>query len=91
MSYEQQSFYMPPVYMETERAKKRKWEDAFQKWSDEQQMDGSEPCGCCGYGNMCDWCKDPSYGRPCVRALNAMCREKGIKIDYTDYEFRKIW
>ena len=73
--------------------KKRKWENAFQKWSN---TCGSVPYstmsyGCCGYGSMCDWCKDNSYGRPCVRALNAMCREKNIKIDYTDYDFEKIW
>lgn len=73
--------------------KKRKWENAFQKWSNymaygEGSSDGR---GCCGYGSMCDWCTDNSYGRPCVRALNAMCREKKIKIDYNDYEFEKIW
>lgn len=72
---------------------KRKWENAFQRWSNEH---GSEPnnvtsYGCCGYGDMCDWCEDNSYGRPCVRALNAMCREKRIAIDYTDFDFTKIW
>lgn len=61
---------------------KRKWENAFQKWSNYI---------CCGYGSMCDWCTDNSYGRPCVRALNAMCREKRIQIDYSDFDFRKIW
>lgn len=71
---------------------KRKWENAFQKWSNEQACgDGTEPLGVCGYGAMCDWCTDNSYGRPCVRALNAMCREKRISIDYTDYDFEKIW
>lgn len=72
---------------------KRKWEYAFQKWSNfmaygEGSVDGY---GCCGYGSMCDYCEDNSYGRPCVRALNAMCREKGIKIDYTNYDFKEIW
>lgn len=71
---------------------KRKWENAFQKWSNAQAWgDGTESYGACGYGAMCDWCTDNSYGRPCVRALNAMCREKKIKIDYTDYDFEKIW
>lgn len=69
----------------------RKWENAFQKWSNEQACDGTESYGACGYGSMCDWCKDNDYGRPCVRALNAMCREKRIKIDHTDYNFEKIW
>ena len=73
--------------------RKRRWENAFQKWSDKQGIegDGTEDYGCCGYGSMCDWCTDNSYGRPCVRALNAMCREKRIQIDYTDYDFKKVW
>lgn len=72
---------------------KRKWENAFQKWSDEHGLEPNNTTsyGCCGYGDMCDWCKDNSYGRPCVRALNAMCREKHINIDYTDFDFTKIW
>lgn len=71
---------------------KRKWENAFQKWSNREAWgDGTESYGACGYGSMCDWCKDNSYGRPCVRALNAMCREKHISIDYTDFDFTKIW
>jgi len=71
---------------------KRKWENAFQKWSNEQFIgDGINDYGCCGYGSMCDWCEDNSYGRPCVRALNTMCREKGIRIDYNNYNFEEIW
>lgn len=74
------------------KSAKRKWENAFQKWSNKQMLeDNVNSYGCCGYGAMCDWCTDNSYGRPCVRALNAMCREKRIKIDYTDYDFEKIW
>lgn len=73
--------------------KKRRWENAFQKWSDEHGMqeDCIESWGACGYGSMCDWCEDNSYGRPCVRALNAMCREKGLLIDYSNRDFEKVW
>lgn len=71
---------------------KRNWENAFQKWSNDSfTNDDYTPYGCCGYGSMCEWCKDNDYGRPCVRALNAMCREKNIKIDYSDQDFEKIW
>ena len=72
---------------------KRNWEYAFQKWSDNHGIEGdsTEDYGCCGYGSMCDWCEDNSYGRPCVRALNKMCREKGIEIDYESRDFEKIW
>ena len=71
--------------------KKRKWENAFQKWSNNQLNDDYTSLGKCGFGSICDWCKDNSYGRPCVRALNDMCREKRIKIDYDDYDFTKVW
>ena len=76
---------------------KRRWEYAFQKWSDNHGIeslsvvDYTLDYGCCGYGSMCDWCTDNSYGRPCVRALNAMCREKKIQLDYSDYDFVKVW
>ena len=40
--------------------------------------------GACGYGAICDYCKDNSFGRPCVRALNAMCREKFVAVNYKD-------
>ena len=76
------------------QAVKRKWENAFQKWSDEHGIEAAEHAesyGCCGYSSICDWCEDNSYGRPCVRALNAMCREKRIEIDYSDYDFKKVW
>lgn len=32
-----------------------------------------------------------SYGRPCVRALNAMCREKRITIDYEKRNYEEVW
>lgn len=73
--------------------KKRSWENGFQKWSNYMvQGEGSvNGYGCCGYGSMCDWCEDNSYGRPCVRALNAMCREKHITINYEDRDYARIW
>lgn len=70
---------------------KRNWESGFQKWSDNQASDEETPLGCCGYGSMCGWCEDSSYGRPCVRALNAMCREKRIAIDYSKRNYEDIW
>ena len=73
---------------------KRNWENAFQRWSDNHGIndhDSTEDYGCCGYGSMCDWCEDNSYGRPCVRALNAMIREKHLIIDYSKRNFESIW
>ena len=94
---EQMSFGIEAIPVPTEKEKekrkeKRNWENAFQKWSDNNGMsNGAESFGSCGYGVMCDWCEDNSYGHPCVRALNKMCREKGITIDYSSRNFEKIW
>lgn len=70
---------------------KRNWERAFQKWSDKKQMESSDIYGKCSYGIMCDYCDDNARGRTCVRALNKMCREKRIKIDYSKQEFEDVW
>ena len=70
---------------------KRRWENAFQKWSDSQWEDDYTSLGKCGYGSICDYCKDNSYGRPCVRALNEMLRETGKSVDYNNYNFKDIW
>lgn len=67
--------------------KKRRWERGFQKWSDEQAAEGYTHYGSCGFGAICDYCKDNSYGRPCVRALNEMLREKRRSIDYDKTPF----
>ena len=40
---------------------------------------------------MCDNCEDITYGRPCVRALNDMCRAKNIKIDYEKQTIEYAW
>ena len=77
-------------YSEDKKAKRR-WEDHFQKWSDKQSEDGYQPYGNCGTGGLCDYCENNDYGRPCVRALNALCRERKIKLDYLDKKKKKIW
>lgn len=70
---------------------KRNWENAFQRWSNSHSQDGVDSRGCCGYGSMCDWCENNTYGRPCVRALNAMLREKRQRIDYYKRDFDTVW
>ena len=80
----------PPSSTKDER-QKRSWENGFQKWSDESGQEETNPLGVCGYGSMCDYCKDNTYGRPCVRALNMMCREKRITIDYCKRNYEDIW
>ena len=77
----------------TNNKEKRNWENAFQKWSNQAGFKDiiTEPYGVCGYGSMCDYCEDNTYGRPCVRALNEMCREKHINIDYKNKTFEDVW
>ena len=70
---------------------KRNWENGFQRWSDKQFQDGPSSYGACGHGSMCDYCDDNSYGRPCVRALNEMCRERRISIDYEKKTYEEVW
>ena len=82
----------PPVIPKKESdPKKRSWEDGFQRWSNKQFLEGGTGYGACGYGSMCDYCEDNSYGRPCVRALNEMCRDRRITIDYTRRNYEDIW
>lgn len=80
-----------PAEENPEKKLKRNWENAFQKWSNDKLQEKSSPLGKCGYGSMCDYCADNSHGRPCVRALNAMCRDTGITIDYNNRNFEEIW
>ena len=70
---------------------KRNWENGFQRWSDKQAEDGTTHFGICGYGAMCDYCEDNSYGRPCVRALNEMRRIKRLTIDYNNKNYEEVW
>lgn len=74
-----------------ETNKKRRWEDAFQKWSNEHGMSGLTHYGACGYGAICDYCKDNHIGRPCVRALNEMLRTKRSAIDYDAMTFEEAF
>ena len=71
---------------------KRRWENGFQRWSNKMsQSKIDQPLGCCGCGSMCDYCEDNTFGRPCVRALNEMCRRKKITIDYAKTSYEEAW
>lgn len=70
---------------------KLNWENRFQNWSNKQFHEGRYAYGACGYGSMCDYCEDNSYGRPCVRALNEMLRENNIVLDYKKITFEEVW
>ena len=62
---------------------KRKWENAFQKWSNEKSQDGTTSLGKCDCSFICSYCTEVDKGRPCVRALNETLRRFGGKIDYS--------
>lgn len=93
MAYEQIALYdVPPASPKQDNKEKKNWEDGFQRWSNSMfDVDGSHPLGCCGFGSMCDYCNDNSYDRPCVRALNEMCRKERITIDYSKRNYEDIW
>lgn len=71
------------IEQSAEKKLKRKWENAFQKWSNKKAQNPTTSLGKCGYGLICDYCKETDKGRPCVRALNWMLREAVGKIDYS--------
>lgn len=70
---------------------KRNWENAFQRWCNKQAQNETDPLGICGYGSICDYCEDNTYGKPCVRALNELLRAEEITIDYSKRNFIEIW
>ena len=70
---------------------KRNWENRFQRWCNKMFEEEGTSIGKCGNGEMCDYCADNSYGRPCVRALNLMLREKQLSIDYSNADFLQVW
>ena len=71
--------------------KRRRWEDAFQRWSNREQAHGKTRYGACGYGAICDYCEDNDKGRPCVRALNALLRDQRRTIDYASITFEEAF
>ena len=71
--------------------KRRNWENRFQRWSDRIMQDGTTAFGKCGEGYMCDYCDDNTYGRPCVRALNELLRDKRKTLDYSATSFEQAW
>ena len=84
---------LPPKESSTnaDKSLKRNWENGFQKWSNEQAQDRLTSLGKCGYSDICDYCTSNYYGRPCVRALNEMCRDRKITIDYNNKNYQEIW
>lgn len=91
MSEKQIAFFEVKHEYPTDKKVKRNFENAFQRWSDKMFQDSSTHFGSCSFGSMCDYCCNNGYGRPCVRALNEMCREKHIKIDHSKRNFEEIW
>lgn len=75
----------------SQKREKINWENAFQRWCNAQFEYQTVSYGKCGYGIMCDWCQNNVLGNACVRALNQMCREKDIQIDYSKRNFENIW
>ena len=82
---------LPPRKSNEEKNKRLRWQNGFQRWSDRQSKDESTPLGKCGYSDICDYCFDNGHGKPCVRALNSMCKDKNIKIDYDKRNYQEIW
>lgn len=70
---------------------RRKWENGFQRWSNKEQENEASNNGKCGYGSFCEFCENVSWGRPCVRALNKMCRHQRLIINYAETSYENAW
>ena len=70
---------------------KRNWQDRFQRWSNKESQNELTSRGKCGYGVMCDYCDNNTYGNPCVRALIEMLKDKSLNIDYSIATFDDVW
>ena len=98
MKYIQEQLDLSELRVDETVAKKReqrsKWRKGMQEYCDEASVtDRAARTGwcVCGYMTFCDYCKAGprnSYSRACVNALEDMCAERNISIDYgrTDYE-----
>lgn len=71
--------------------KRHNWQARFQRWCNNESQDELTSVGICGYSDLCDYCKDNTFGKPCVRALNALLKEKNITIDYNNADFNDVW
>lgn len=80
---------LEPIPNAVDHRQKKKWQRAFQAYSDKMLLDGTTPSGKCGYMSFCDYCADNSYGRPCVRAFGEWARANHIQVDYNDFDFTR--
>lgn len=72
----------------TDKGLKRKWSMELQNYCDEQSVSVGDYDGYCVCGNMnfCDYCKEYK----CYQAIKKLAEIKGIVIDYSDYDFKKL-
>lgn len=72
-----------------------KWRKGMQEYCDKASTsDRAERTGycVCGYMSFCDYCKAGlrnSYSRACVNAIEDMCSEHRISLDYARADYEK--
>lgn len=67
---------------------KRLWEIDFQFLLDQQELIGTVKCG---GSEICKYCLGDISLKPCAKALNKMSKDKHIKLDYTNTNYKEIW
>lgn len=75
-----------------DKYQKQKWRNKLQKYCDTQSQEVGPTTGycVCGYMNYCDYCRISGETNACVKAICELAKEKGIKIDYKDFNFEKF-
>ena len=89
--FDTEPFDTKPVYTNSQ---KRKWTKKYKIhcekiYHEEGDMNGSY---CCGYHWCCNECECKLHNgcADCVHTIKTIAKELGIKINYLDYDFKKI-
>lgn len=78
--------------IDNDKYQKQKWRNKLQKYCDTQSQEVGPTTGycVCGYMNYCDYCRGSGETNACVKAICELAKEKGVKIDYNDFNFEKF-
>ena len=72
-----------PAFRLEQGKRRRNFNDRFQRWCNSN--------GKCGKGSVCTYCDDKTKCQPCVSALNRLCKENHISLDYSRRDFAEVW
>ena len=94
MKDEQLRLFDMPITMEFTKQDKIEWAKKLREYAEKEYLEIGGLTGkwCCGCMGICDICKQKYMKgcRDCVEAIKEWHRLKGKKIDFKDYDFKKL-